>query len=69
MIQRPKTIFERMSESVMDAVGRDRCPVCGGKVKHEYFQPPLFVRDGASGLRKRCAECGHTEIVWCRSGI
>ena len=68
-MRRRKTIFERVSEVVMDAVGQDRCPVCGGKVTHEYFHPPVFVRDGASGLRKRCAACGHVEIVWCRNGI
>ena len=69
MKRRPKTIFEKVSETLMDIVGRDRCPVCGGKVKHEYFHPPIFVKDGASGLRKRCTACGHTVIVRCRSGI
>ena len=37
MIPRPKTVFEKVSERMMNAFGRDRCPVCGGKVKHEYF--------------------------------
>ena len=69
MMRRSKTIFERMSEMVMDITSRDRCPECGGKIKHEYFHPLVFVRDGASGLRKRCPKCGHVEIVWCRSGI
>ena len=69
MMRRTKTIFERMSEVMKDVAGRDRCPVCGGKVRHEYFHPPVFVRDGASGLRKRCTKCGHVEIVWCRGGI
>lgn len=69
MMLRPKTVFEKVSERMMNAFGCDRCPVCGGKVKHEYFHPPVFVRDGTSGLRKRCTKCGHIEIVWCRSGI
>ena len=69
MMRRSKTIFERMSEILMDVCNSDRCPVCGSKVKHEYFHPPVFVRDGTSGLRTRCTKCGHVEIVWCRSGI
>ena len=69
MIRRPKTVFEKVAEKLMDVTSRDRCPVCGGKVSHEYFHPPFFVRDGSSGLRKRCTTCGHVEIAWCRSGI
>ena len=69
MILRPKTVFEKVPERIMNAFGHNCCPVCGGKVKHEYFHPPLFVRDGTSGLRKCCTKCGHIEIVWCRSGI
>ena len=69
MMLRPKTVFEKVSEWIMNAFGCDRCPVCGGRVRQEYFHPPVFVRDGASGIRKRCTKCGHVEIVWCRSGI
>lgn len=69
MMHRPKTVFEKVSEIMMDTFGHDRCPECGGKVKHEYFHPPMFVKDGTSGFRRRCTECGHVEIVWCRGGI
>ena len=69
MMSRPKTVFEKFAERMMNAFGRESCPQCGGPVKHEYSHPPAFVRDGVSGLRKCCVECGHTEIVWCRGGI
>ena len=69
MMRRANTVFEKVAEKLMDVTSRERCPECGGKVRHEYFHPPVFVRDGASGLRKRCTKCGHVEIVWCRRGI
>ena len=68
-MRRTNTVFEKVAEKLMDVIGCERCPECGGKVRHEYFHPPVFVRDGASGLRKRCTKCGHVEIVWCRGGI
>lgn len=41
MMLRPKTVFEKVSERIMNAFGHNCCPVCGGKVKHEYFHPPV----------------------------
>ena len=45
-----------------------RCPQCGGKMEVEHFHPPIFVKDGASGVRARCTVCGHVEVLFCRMG-
>ena len=63
-----RTWFERLSDGLMNLLGVQRCPQCGGKMEVEHFHPPIFVKDGASGARARCTVCGHVEVLFCRMG-
>lgn len=50
-------------------MGSGKCPVCGTKMKLEWFEPPLWVKDGTRGWRARCPHCGHVQIIWFHGGI
>ena len=62
------TWFEQLSDGLVNMLGVHRCPKCGAKMKIEHFHPPIFVRDGTSGIRAKCTACGHVEVLFCRMG-
>lgn len=63
-----RTWLEWLSDGVTNLLGIHRCPKCGGKMEVEHFHPPIFVKDGTSGIRAKCLACGHMEVLFCRVG-
>jgi hypothetical protein len=63
-----RTWLERLSDGLVNLLGVRCCPQCGGKMEVEHFHPPIYVVDGASGIRAKCIACGHVELLACRMG-
>ena len=68
MNARRRDWLERLSDGLVNQLGVRRCPQCGGKMEVEHFHPPVYVKDGASGIRAKCSTCGHVELLLCRNG-
>jgi hypothetical protein len=69
MTIKSRTWFERLSDGLTNLLGIHRCQKCGGKMKVAHFHPPIFVKDGVSGIRAKCRACGHVEVLFCRVGL
>ena len=69
MKARRRTLFERLSDGLVNLFGVHRCPKCGGKMEVAHFHPPIFVKGGVSGIRAKCLACGYVEVLFCRVGL